>query len=278
MALAEKGYYALACRAGPDHILDVVEPYGKLSTLFQLLILVAVIFYFITSSDSGSYVDDMISAMGYENPPVLQKVYWACTEGALAQALVTVGGLKVVQGVSIVAGFPFTMALNFMVLSLWRALKDECGDLKQQRKGFNTCVWDFLEGYKPETAGAGSPEVRARILTVLKNIVYPLDAVKASKEAIGSSSSVALLNGVVVTGCLWTWFGCLCATGTGNNAITVAWTMYIIMMFCIGSIRRELREKRNVIGNWFEDYCVAGMYPLALAQLEHEAANESKLA
>jgi len=49
-------------------------------------------------------------------------------------------------------------------------------------------------------------------------------------------------------------------------------------MFCIASIRRELRDKRNVIGNWFEDYCCAAAYPFALAQLEHEAENDSKLA
>ena len=85
--LAKEGYYALSCRPTSSHILDIVEPYGKLSTLFQAMILIAIILYFITSSDSGSYVDDLISAMGYENPPVLQKVYWACTEGALAQAL-----------------------------------------------------------------------------------------------------------------------------------------------------------------------------------------------
>ena len=31
-ALQDQGYYPLSCRRGPDHILDVVEPYGKLAT------------------------------------------------------------------------------------------------------------------------------------------------------------------------------------------------------------------------------------------------------
>ena len=133
-ALRDLGYYPLSCRNSPDHILDVVEPYGKLARPFQALILIAVCLYFITSSDSGSYVDDLISAMGYENPPVLQKVYWCFTEGALATALVYSGGLKMVQAVSIVAGFPYTLALNFMCLSLWRALLDEGGDEAHRRK------------------------------------------------------------------------------------------------------------------------------------------------
>ena len=280
IALAKKGYYALACRASDDMILDVVEPYGKLATLLQLIILVAVILYFITSSDSGSYVDDLISAGGYENPPVLQKVYWACTEGALATALTVGGSLTMVQGVSIIAGFPFTMALNFMIISLWRALREEGGDieLKRKRKGFNTCIWDFLEAYNPETATASAPDAKTRVIALVKSFVFPFDAVKKTKVAVGTEEKVAMLNGAVVTGLLWTWFGCLCATGTGHNTTTVAWTMYFIMMFCIAAIRRELRDKRNVIGNWFEDYCCAAAYPFALAQLEHEAENDSKLA
>ena len=279
-ALAEHGYYALACRGADDQILDLVEPYGKLATLFKLMILVAVILYFITSSDSGSYVDDLISANGYENPPVLQKIYWACTEGALATALLVGGDLKMVRGVSIVAGFPFTMALNFMAISLWRALKEELGDveMKQKRKGFNTCIWDFLEAYNPETATASAPDAKTRVIAFVKSFVFPFDAVKKVKVAVGTEEKVAMLNGAVVTGLLWTWFGCLCATGTGYNTTTIAWTMYFIMIFCIASMRRELREKRNVIGNWFEDYCCAAAYPFALAQLEHEAENDSKLA
>lgn len=150
--------------------------------------------------------------------------------------------------------------------------------MKQKRKGFNTCIWDFLEAYNPETATASAPDAKTRVIALVKSFVFPFDAVRKTKAAIGTEDKVAMLNGAVVTGLLWTWFGCLCATGTGYNTTTIAWTMYFIMIFCIASMRRELREKRNVIGNWFEDYCCAAAYPFALAQLEHEAENDSKLA
>ena len=278
--LAKDGYYLLACRSNSDHIFDVVEPYGKLSTVFQALILIAIILYFTTSSDSGSYVDDLVSAMGYENPPVLQKVYWACTEGALAQALVTKGGLKVVQAVSIVCGLPFTFALNFMVVSLWRALKDEFDDEAQQkaRKGFNTCILDVLEGYEPETAGAGAPDRKTRVVTALKNVLYPFDAVRKAKIAVGADDKFAAVNAAVVTGLLWTGIGLLGATGESVGAHTVAWLFYLIMIFCIANIRRELRGTKNIIGNVMEDYTCAALWPLALAQMEHEADAGDKTA
>ena len=116
------------------------------------MILIAVCLYFITSSDSGSYVDDLISAMGYENPPVLQKVYWCFTRRRSRPRSCTSGGLTVLaQAVSIVCGFPYTFALNFMCLSLWRAFLDEFGDETQRkRKSFNTCLFDFLEVFKPK--------------------------------------------------------------------------------------------------------------------------------
>ena len=280
-ALQDQGYYPLSCRRGPDHILDVVEPYGKLARPFQALILIAVCLYFITSSDSGSYVDDLISAMGYENPPVLQKVYWCFTEGALATALVYSGGLKMVQAVSIVAGFPYTLALNFMCLSLWRALLDEGGDEahRRKRKSFNTCLFDFLEVFKPLDAGANAPGAQERALCSLKNLIFPYEAIVKCKEAIGSNKNVAMLNGAVVTGLLWTFIGLLASTGAEANTHGVAWLMFFIFVFCVANIRRELREKRNIIGGVMEDFTsVMALWPFAIAQMEHEADADDKMA
>jgi len=281
LQLQQAGYYPLSCRAGPDHILDVVEPYGSLARPFQALILIAVTLYFITSSDSGSYVDDLISAMGYESPPVLQKIYWCFTEGALASALVYSGGLKMVQAVSIVAGFPYTIALNFMCLALWRALQDEGGDeeYRRKRKGFNTCIFDFLERFNPDTAGASAPVQMERLLCVLKNCIYPFDAILKSKVAMGADYQFAMINAAAITGVLWTFIGLICSTHAGANTHAVAWLFCCIFIFCVANVRRELRNARNILGCALEDYTsVAILFPFALAQMEHEADADDKTA
>ena len=171
-------------------MLDVVA-YGKLSTVFQTMILIAVILYLSRPRILAQTSHDLISAMGYENPPVLQKVYWACTEGALAQALMTSGGLTVVQGVSIVCGLPFTFALNFMVVSLWRALKDEFGiKATKSSKGFIVHV-GRPRRVRTETAGANAPDRKTRIVAALKNVIYPFDAIRKAKIAVGADDKFA---------------------------------------------------------------------------------------
>jgi len=58
-ALSKIGYYAIACRNHGDRIYDVLSPYGpQMTTFLHILTVVGVFFYFVTSSDSGSFIDD----------------------------------------------------------------------------------------------------------------------------------------------------------------------------------------------------------------------------
>merc|ERR1712159_615169 len=74
------------------------------------------------------------------------------------------------------------------------------------RKGFNTCMLDVLEGYEPETAGANAPDRKTRIVAALKNVIYPFDAIRKAKIAVGWDRSPRVhesrrgraLRGVVV--------------------------------------------------------------------------------
>ena len=98
--------------------------------------IVTTVLYFVTSSDSGSLVVDLIAANGRE-AHVSQRVFWAVTEGAVAIATVASGGfdsLSGLQAVSIVMGLPFTFILMIMCTSLWRALKIEAGDMPNINK------------------------------------------------------------------------------------------------------------------------------------------------
>lgn len=81
--------------------------------------------------DSGSFVDDTLSAGGLLHCPPLQRIYWEVTEGACACALMFGGGtaaLKALRAVSIVAGFPLSIAICFMCAALHRACKFDLGD------------------------------------------------------------------------------------------------------------------------------------------------------
>lgn len=83
--------------------------------------IVLVIVFFVTSSDSGSLVIDTITAGGKTDAPVSQRVFWCTFEGLVAAALLLVGGagaLTALQAMAVSTGFPFTIVLLLMMVSL----------------------------------------------------------------------------------------------------------------------------------------------------------------
>jgi choline/glycine/proline betaine transport protein len=87
-------------------------------------IVLAVIF-FITSSDSGSFVDDMITTGGNPDPPVANRIFWGVSEGAAAAVLLLAGGLQALQAVSISAGLPHSILLVLGCIGLIKVLRSE---------------------------------------------------------------------------------------------------------------------------------------------------------
>jgi BCCT family betaine/carnitine transporter len=92
-----------------------------LAGLTSLLGIILVIVFFVTSSDSGSLVIDTITAGGKTDAPVSQRVFWCTFEGLVAAALLLVGGseaLTALQAMAVSTGFPFTIVLLLMCVSL----------------------------------------------------------------------------------------------------------------------------------------------------------------
>ena len=81
--------------------------------------------FFITSSDSGSLVIDSLTSGGKIEAPVGQRIFWAVTEGAVAAVLLIGGGLGALQTAAITTGLPFAVILLIMCYSLYNGLKDE---------------------------------------------------------------------------------------------------------------------------------------------------------
>ena len=93
--------------------------------LTQWIGLILMVIFFITSSDSGSFVDDMVTSGGNPNPPVANRVFWGVSEGAAAAVLLLAGGLKALQAASISAGLPQSILLIFGCVGLVKILRQE---------------------------------------------------------------------------------------------------------------------------------------------------------
>ncbi len=97
-------------------------PFSAITSTLAVLVIVG---FFVTSSDSGSFVIDMISSGGNPDPPRVQRVFWALMEGAVAAVLLLAGGLAALQTAAITTGLPFAVVLLLMCWSLLVALRRE---------------------------------------------------------------------------------------------------------------------------------------------------------
>ncbi len=96
------------------------------ATITSMLGIVLVLVFFVTSSDSGSLVIDTITAGGKTDAPVAQRIFWCTFEGVVAATLLLVGGsqaLTALQAMAVSTGFPFTIVLLAMCVSLYMGLR-----------------------------------------------------------------------------------------------------------------------------------------------------------
>ena len=97
-----------------------------LASVTSLLGIMLVLVFFVTSSDSGSLVIDTITAGGKIDAPVPQRVFWCIFEGVVAATLLLVGGnsaLTALQAMAVSTGFPFTIVLLAMCVSLYIGMR-----------------------------------------------------------------------------------------------------------------------------------------------------------
>lgn len=100
-----------------------------LAGLFMVLLVV----FFVTSSDSASFVLGMLSAKGSQDPPLGVRLLWAGLQGSIAALLLWVGasqgavtdGLSALQVLSILTALPFSVVMVATCVSMAKAFERE---------------------------------------------------------------------------------------------------------------------------------------------------------
>jgi len=278
--LADVGYYMLTCMPRDDQIYRLMEPYTNRTEFLQFFLWLGLVIYFITSSDSGSMTDDIISASGLaaNKIPIWQKCFWCFTEGLVAIALVNTGGaLKALQHVSIIIGLPYTFFLCMMVPSLYRALKREVGDTDiLESKRFNTQLFDFMEMWKPNGGSPFSPAQHlVKIATALVAPCVPLK--NALSKAYPDSSLFVGVLAVTAQLLYLAWFILQICEVEYHGVYILSWVMFSGYIFIVVFARAEMRRIYNVWGSYVDDLYVSLFgCPLVLAQLQMAAETDNK--
>lgn len=248
-ALAAEGYVMLSCMwPKDDQMYYLMKPYTHLTPFLYAVLWVGLLIYFLTSSDSGSMTDDIISASGLaaSKIPLWQKVMWCFMEGVTACALVAAsngGALKSLQAASIIIGLPFTFLLCLMVTSTYRALKREVGDediIKSNR--FNTQLLDMFEGFKPI---GGSPCGRGEHLKgIVIGLFVPAASVYKAMFKADENSKITAIFYSVLCQCLWfSWLGLQVGEVDKKEVCYVGWLCMTGVLLIIAFSRGQLRRK-----------------------------------
>ena len=262
------GLYRLSCRGKNDMWFDVMDQYGDMGSFLSVLSLIGIVLYFVTSSDSGSLVIDCLSANGDPKPPVLQRIFWALTEGATATALLYVGGgkaLNALQTVSIASGVPYTILLCLMCVALWRAVKVEAGDLDPNGPQFTTGLLDVL-----------STPTTQSVCKVFLNIFAPWYSMGIAagevKNRNGRKWTHMLILAIPFYACIA--MQVLEILGFVSGICYVGWSVLFGFVAYGTGIRNSIREKYEIHGNMAEDFfAVMVLYPFTAYQMEHHMKN-----
>ncbi|GAA4652271.1 choline BCCT transporter BetT [Kistimonas scapharcae] len=96
--------------------------YFPMADILSFVGVLMVVVFFVTSSDSGAMVIDMLASGGESRTPVWQRVFWACLVGIVAIVLLMAGGLGALQTATIASALPFAMILLMASYGLLKAL------------------------------------------------------------------------------------------------------------------------------------------------------------
>jgi choline/glycine/proline betaine transport protein len=94
-------------------------------TLLSIGALILIVLFFVTSSDSGSLVVDMLASGGNPEPPKWSRVFWGLLEGVVAVALLLAGGLDAIKIVAILIALPFSVVMIGMCVAIWKEFRVE---------------------------------------------------------------------------------------------------------------------------------------------------------
>ncbi len=133
--------------------------------------IILIVLFFVTSSDSGSLVVDMLASGGDPDPPTWSRVFWASMEGLVAIALLLAGtgGLDALKMMAIVIALPFSFVMIAMCFSTLKELRRERAIMlriqrRQQREEITEHVSQNLidEGLVEPNGGGDGSKTKAK--------------------------------------------------------------------------------------------------------------------
>jgi choline/glycine/proline betaine transport protein len=155
-----------------------------IAAITSVIAIAVIVFFFVTSSDSGSLVIDILSTGGELETPKITRVYWAVLQGIAAAVLLLVGGtssLTALQTMSIATAVPFSVVLVLACVSMLKAFRY---DVATTPRYVRVTTTSDVAGDEPTVATPTAPRKRATA-----GISTTFSGLAPSREGLTSSRS-----------------------------------------------------------------------------------------
>ncbi|MBY4129609.1 BCCT family transporter [Rhodococcus fascians] len=153
-----------------------------IAAITSVIAIAVIVFFFVTSSDSGSLVIDILSTGGELETPKITRVYWAVLQGIAAAVLLLVGGtnsLTALQTMSIATAVPFSVVLVLACVSMLKAFRYDVATTPRYLR-----VTTTPDAAEDETAASASPAQRKRSTA---GISTTFSGLTPSREGVASA-------------------------------------------------------------------------------------------
>ena len=181
-ALIDRSRSRISCHSMEQRYFDILRAQGPPGFFLCVFSLFAIIFYFVTTSDSGSLVVDCLSANGDPEPPKLQRIFWSGTEGAVATALLVAGGKKglvAMLTMVVMSGVPLTVLFWFIVVSIWKTCKVCSQSKPNKQKQFESSIFEPFAS-KPYSDLRLTESLEEFALFIINIILAPITLAKVN--------------------------------------------------------------------------------------------------
>ena len=185
-----------AVNANTSTALFVFLEEFPLTWLTSILGTLLVVTFFVTSSDSGALVIDILTAKDGAEAPVWQRIFWAVLEGVVAVVLLAAGGLGALQAAALASALPIAIILLLMAFCLYKSLSVEAvkQDSMQHSMNWPTNVAASTAGgaWKNRLETLVTSPRRQQVDTFLKEAVEPaMQEVAKQFEASGMGAKIS---------------------------------------------------------------------------------------
>ena len=164
--------------------------------------------------------------------------------------------LTALRTVSIAAGLPYTIVLNFMCVALWRAIKIESGELDPNGPAWSV---DLIS-------------VFCKLKTLIKlgiAVFAPWFYIGRAYGRFNKCSPLPAMIAMAIV--MYSWI-LLCALEPAQEGLFyVGWTTYFFFATFGAGIRIQIRTGYEINGNMVEDwFAVFLLYPAAAVQMDEQ--------